>query len=61
MKPEMTAETLIDLLQLLESSEIEVWLDGGWAVDAVLGDRHDHTETSTSFFGSQTSQDCERF
>jgi lincosamide nucleotidyltransferase A/C/D/E len=28
---------LVDLLQLFESAGIEVWLDGGWAVDALLG------------------------
>lgn len=33
----MTAEALVELLQLFESAGIEVWLDGGWAVDAVLG------------------------
>ncbi|MDX6496881.1 MAG: lincosamide nucleotidyltransferase [Blastocatellia bacterium] len=33
----MTAEALVDLLRLFESAGIEVWLDGGWAVDAVLG------------------------
>jgi len=32
----MTPEALVDLLQLFESAGIEVWLDGGWAVDAVL-------------------------
>jgi len=37
MKPEMPAEALVDLLQLFEKAGIEVWLDGGWAVDAVLG------------------------
>jgi lincosamide nucleotidyltransferase A/C/D/E len=37
MKPEMTAEALTDLLQLFEKTGIEVWLDGGWAVDAVVG------------------------
>src|SRR5215475_4213765 len=35
--PEMTSEALVDLLRLLEGAGIEVWLDGGWAVDAVLG------------------------
>ncbi len=34
---EITAGDLINLLQLLESAKIEVWLDGGWAVDAALG------------------------
>ena len=37
VKPEMPAEALVDLLQLFEISGIEVWLDGGWAVDALLG------------------------
>ena len=32
----MTANALVELLQLFESAGIEVWLDGGWAVDAVL-------------------------
>ena len=33
----MTAGALVDLLQRFESAGIEVWLDGGWAVDALLG------------------------
>ena len=37
MNPEMPAETLVDLLRLFETAGIEVWLDGGWAVDALLG------------------------
>jgi lincosamide nucleotidyltransferase A/C/D/E len=37
VKPEMPAASLVDLLQLFESAGIEVWLDGGWAVDALLG------------------------
>jgi len=36
MKPEMPAEALADLLQLFEGAGIEIWLDGGWAVDALL-------------------------
>lgn len=35
----MPADAVVDLLQLLESAGIEVWLDGGWAVDAVLGEQ----------------------
>ena len=35
----MTPEALINLLQLFESTGIEVWLDGGWAVDALLGEK----------------------
>jgi lincosamide nucleotidyltransferase A/C/D/E len=37
MSSEMTAKAVVDLLQLFQSAGIEVWLDGGWAVDAVLG------------------------
>ncbi|MCA1604864.1 MAG: nucleotidyltransferase family protein [Acidobacteria bacterium] len=37
MRPEMIPGALVDLLQLFESAGIEVWLDGGWAVDALLG------------------------
>jgi lincosamide nucleotidyltransferase A/C/D/E len=33
----MTPEALVDLLRLFESDGIEIWLDGGWAVDALLG------------------------
>ncbi len=33
----MSATDLIGLLELIESEEIPVWLDGGWGVDALLG------------------------
>ena len=36
IEPEMTSSALIELLQLLEEASIEVWLDGGWGVDALL-------------------------
>jgi lincosamide nucleotidyltransferase A/C/D/E len=35
-REEMTATHAVEILDLLEGAEIEVWLDGGWAVDAVL-------------------------
>jgi lincosamide nucleotidyltransferase A/C/D/E len=35
-KPEMTAAALVKLLHLFESASIQVWLDGGWGVDALL-------------------------
>ncbi|MCZ6530117.1 MAG: amino acid transporter [Chloroflexi bacterium] len=34
--PEMTSSDLLALLRLLDDSSIEVWLDGGWGVDALL-------------------------
>ncbi|CAN5228075.1 aminoglycoside nucleotidyltransferase [soil metagenome] len=33
---EMSAEEVVHLLDLLEAVGIDVWLDGGWGVDAVL-------------------------
>jgi lincosamide nucleotidyltransferase A/C/D/E len=35
--PEMTAQEVVAFVQLLELHHIEVVLDGGWAVDALLG------------------------
>jgi len=39
MPPEMTADSLVELLSLFDRAGIEVWLDGRWAVDAVLGEQ----------------------
>jgi len=36
-KPEMTAEDVLELVTLFEQHHIEVILDGGWGVDALLG------------------------
>lgn len=33
----MDASSLIDVIALLEDHGIDVWLDGGWGVDALLG------------------------
>jgi hypothetical protein len=35
----MSADALVDLLQAFDRAGIELWLDGGWAVDAVLGEQ----------------------
>ena len=37
MKPRMSAQSAVELVGLLEGAGVEVWLDGGWAVDALLG------------------------
>src|SRR6516225_11109224 len=36
--PMMTADDVVFILDRLEAAGIATWLDGGWAVDAVLGD-----------------------
>lgn len=35
--PKMSCEHAIELLRLFEAHGIRVWVDGGWAVDAVVG------------------------
>jgi lincosamide nucleotidyltransferase A/C/D/E len=35
----MDAARVLDLLAALEALGIQVWLDGGWAVDALLGEQ----------------------
>ena len=39
MNSEMHAEAALELLRLFEAAGIDVWLDGGWAVDAALGEQ----------------------
>jgi lincosamide nucleotidyltransferase A/C/D/E len=36
-EPEMTAQDVIEIVQLFEQNAIEVYIDGGWGVDALLG------------------------
>lgn len=38
-RPEMTADNVIEILQLLNQNHIEVIIDGGWGVDALLGEQ----------------------
>ena len=33
----MTAEDVVELLRLLAEHSIDIWIDGGWGVDALLG------------------------
>jgi len=35
----MESRDVIDIVNVLQSSGIEVWLDGGWGVDALLGEQ----------------------
>lgn len=43
-QPEMTAEDVIKIVKLLKNANIDITIDGGWGVDALLGKttrRHD--------------------
>jgi lincosamide nucleotidyltransferase A/C/D/E len=35
----MTASDVTEILQLLDQNRIDVWIDGGWGVDALLGEQ----------------------
>ena len=44
-KPEMTAEDVIEFVQLLKQNHIDLYIDGGWGVDALLGKQtRDHED-----------------
>ena len=38
-EPEMTASDVIEIVRLLDQNRIDVWIDGGWGVDALLGEQ----------------------
>lgn len=41
----MTANDVIEIAQLLDQNGIEFWVDGGWGVDALLGEQtRPHTD-----------------
>ena len=35
----MDSRDIVAIVDLLESSKIDVWLDGGWGIDALLGEQ----------------------
>ena len=37
--PEMTADDVLGFLRLTKSLGVDIWIDGGWAVDACLGEQ----------------------
>jgi lincosamide nucleotidyltransferase A/C/D/E len=43
--PEMTATDVVEILELFDQNHIELHIDGGWAVDALLGEQtRPHTD-----------------
>jgi hypothetical protein len=59
----MDAATVVALVDLLERRGVDVWLDGGWGVDALLGyqDReHDDLDVVAELRHSQTIIDASR-
>jgi lincosamide nucleotidyltransferase A/C/D/E len=39
MKISFSAQSVVDLYRLSNSNGIEIWIDGGWGVDALLGEQ----------------------
>jgi lincosamide nucleotidyltransferase A/C/D/E len=37
--PEMTANDVVEIVQLFNQNHLEVIIDGGWGVDALLGEQ----------------------
>ena len=71
-KPEMTAEDLLALLIMFEHNQVEIIIDGGWAVDALLGEQtrphedldvampHKHVPLARSLLETRGYHDVER-
>jgi len=38
-EPQMTANDVVEIIKLIEQNGIEVYVDGGWGVDALLGEQ----------------------
>lgn len=38
-EPEMTASDVVEIIQLFNQHQIDVYIDGGWGVDALLGEQ----------------------
>jgi lincosamide nucleotidyltransferase A/C/D/E len=36
---ELTADDVVEIVGMLEAAGVDVWLDGGWGVDALLGEQ----------------------
>ena len=53
----MEAAEVVRLLEVLEASGIEVWLDGGWGVDALLEEQvreHDDLDLVVALADAET-------
>ncbi len=59
MRPEMTPAAMVELMQLFDSAAIEVWLEGGWGVDALLGTQTRPHEDVDIILRVQTSRNYE--
>lgn len=57
----MSAESVVEIMGLLESRGVAAWLDGGWGVDALLGEQtraHDDLDLVIALDRSSAAQDA---
>lgn len=57
----MDAHRVLDLLSHIEARKISVWLDGGWAIDALLGEQtrsHDDLDLVTRLEDTERIEDA---
>jgi len=57
----MSAESIVEIVSLLESKGVAAWLDGGWGVDALLGEQtrpHDDLDLVIALDQSNAAQDA---
>jgi len=63
---EMSRNAVIELMQLFDQNDIEVFVDGGWGVDALLGKQtRSHEDLDIALQRKDVPRDvsalCERF
>ena len=57
---EMTASDVVEFVRLLDRHQIEVYLDGGWGVDALLGEQtRAHADLDIAIQHKDIAQVCE--
>jgi len=45
----MTRQDVVEILGWLDGGDVAVWLDGGWGVDALVGEQtRDHDDLTSS-------------
>jgi 3-oxoadipate enol-lactonase len=57
-RADLRGQDVLDLLDLLDGAGVEVWLDGGWGVDALLGEQ---TRAHNDLDIAVRSEDADRY
>lgn len=53
----MNAQDVLEVLSLLESAQVDAWVDGGWGIDALIGRQtRDHADLDIAVPSEQESR-----